>query len=410
LTFDPQTALAYARALSFPRRVGSPGEARARAFLVERFSSFGCAVEEQPFECSTGGELAVALLLAAAQVLIILTFWAWGGWPGLAVVPALLLLGLLSQVSRLSRLAAAAGLQPQAGESAAPPASALERALRWVGRLGRAARTANVVARHWPPEPANAPELILVAHWDSKSQPLPLVARMALVSVAGLSAVVFAVLTLLRLVWPAATSAAALAGLAALLAGVPLLLLYLSGSGNASPGALDNASGAGLVLHLAETFCSAPPPCKLTFLITGAEELGVLGASAYVRAAQAGGAWAQPSAVHVLNLDGVGSDGPLAYVGPPDTPLAHAVRVACAHLGLPLRRLPPIGALFDHIPFALAGLDALSLVTTGAAARAVHTPADTADRLSPLGFSTTGSVVQHVVTALAPSSPPPAEA
>jgi Zn-dependent M28 family amino/carboxypeptidase len=216
----------------------------------------------------------------------------------------------------------------------------------------------------------------------------------------------------LRLAWPAATSAAALAGLAALVAGVPLVLLYLVGSGNASPGALDNASGAGMVLHLAEHYQSARVPFRLTFLITGAEELGVLGASAYVRAAQSGGGWPSPRDVQVFNFDGVGGDGPLAYVGGPAAPLAQSVRAACADLNLPLRRLPLVGALFDHLPFADAGLDALSLVTTGASARAVHTPADTPNRLSLAGFSQAWSVVQHVLAALAPvlpnssSSPP----
>jgi Zn-dependent M28 family amino/carboxypeptidase len=157
-----------------------------------------------------------------------------------------------------------------------------------------------------------------------------------------------------------------------------------------------------MVLHLAEHYQSAPVPFRLTFLITGAEELGVLGASGYVRAAQAGGAWPSPRDVHVLNFDGVGSDGPLAYVGDPAAPLAQAMRAACADLNLPLRRLPLVGALFDHLAFADAGLDAVSLVTTGASARAVHTPADTPDRLSLAGFSSAWSVVQHVVAALAP--------
>jgi hypothetical protein len=61
-------------------------------------------------------------------------------------------------------------------------------------------------------------------------------------------------------------------------------------------------------------------------------------------------------------------------------------------------RLPLVGALFDHMPFAEAGLDAISLVTTGAAARRVHTPGDSADQLSEEGFRKAGEVVGRVVS------------
>ena len=135
----------------------------------------------------------------------------------------------------------------------------MSRLRRWWLARGRHYRTANVVARVPARAGATArPALLLVAHSDSKSQALPLVARMALIAVASLAALVL-LLTILRPWMLALTSAAAVAGLVAIFTGVPLLFLLMAGSGNASPGAIDNASGAGLVLHLAECLCAAPP-------------------------------------------------------------------------------------------------------------------------------------------------------
>ncbi|MCC6188698.1 MAG: M28 family peptidase [Anaerolineales bacterium] len=391
--------------MSYPRRVGSPGEARARAFLNRRLRMLGCEVEEQPFECSTGPDIAIALLLGAAQVLIVLTFWAWSGWPGLAVLPALLLLLLVGFAGRLSRAATRLAAGPvdvaQTGSGQSPLLGLMLAALRWPRRLGRRYATANLVARWQPPAAAAAPHLYLVAHWDSKSQVLPLVVRIGLIAVAVAAASVFEVLTLFRMVWPAVTSAAAVSGLIALLAGAPVLLLYLAGAGNASPGAVDNASGAGLLLHLAEHFCQDAPPVRLTFVFTGAEELGLQGAAAFVQAAAARGEWDAPERVRVLNLDGIGTDGPLAYIGSANAAVAQAVRAVCAARGWQLQRLPLVGTLYDHLPFADAGLDAISLVTTGAAVRSVHTPSDSAERLSEAGFRWAGTAVLGVVEQLA---------
>ena len=248
------------------------------------------------------------------------------------------------------------------------------------------------------------PHLYLVAHSDSKSQALPLVARMLLIAVAGLAAGAFGTLSVLRPLWPGLTSAAAIVGLVALVTGVPVLFLFLAGAGNDSPGAIDNASGAGLVLHLAEVLTAAQPKLDLTFLITGAEELGVVGATAYVSSpavAEGLRRLAGKGGLHLLNFDGVGGNGRLALVGGRSASrLAALVRACCVDLRQPLGRLPLVGALFDHIPFAEAGFDAVSLVTVGSAARSVHTAADSADKLDVEGFRQAGDVAMAVVEKL----------
>ena len=390
MAFDPAVAFAYARALARPRRVGTAANDRVIAETAERLKSFGCAVELDVFECSSRGEHAVALYVLSAQILILITFWLWGLSAWVAVLPALILAALILFSGQLFRLAARASLSPLGGTRI----SALRR--WWLAR-GPRYRTANIVAR--VPVQAGAaprPGLILMAHSDSKSQALPLPARMALVGVASLAACLFTLLTIVRVFVPAVTSWAALAGVVALVAGLPLMFLYIGGSGNASPGAVDNASGVGLVVHLAECLCAAPPLVPVTVVITGAEELGLLGAMAYLRDV---GREALRGA-RILNVDGIGTSGRLAIAGGGSGGLAQAVAEAARAQQIPLGRLLPIGAQFDHLPFADAGLDALTLATTGTDALSVHTPADNVTRLDEDGFRRAGLVALEVVERL----------
>ena len=108
---------------------------------------------------------------------------------------------------------------------------------------------------------------------------------------------------------------------------------------------------------------------------------------------------AQHGGLHVLNFDGVGVDGSLCYVGGSRQRqngdrinLLTYVQDACAELNLPLKRFGFIGALFDHIPFAQHGFDAVSLITVGRASRSVHTPHDAIDQLHVRGFDQAGRV------------------
>ena len=76
------------------------------------------------------------------------------------------------------------------------------------------------------------------------------------------------------------------------------------------------------------------------------------------------------------------------------------VQSACAEFDLPLKRFGFVGALFDHIPFAQRGFDAISLIAVGRASRSVHTPADAIDKLHVRGFDQAGRVALHVIAKL----------
>jgi len=225
---------------------------------------------------------------------------------------------------------------------------------------------------------ADAPRVWLMAHTDTKSQPVPSVVRAA-----GVGAVILAVVALtllgalgvLRTPGPTAPWWLA-AGALALLGGVPLALCTV---GSRSDGALDNASGMAAVLLAAEM---VPPRTPVGVVITTAEELGLAGARAWVATAA--------SEIAVLNCDGVDDIGVLTTMytgsraGPVLTALAQAARDE--HLRYRAMRLLP-GILVDSVAVADAGL-ATATVSRGTLAtlRRVHTAADTLEALRGNGI------------------------
>jgi Zn-dependent M28 family amino/carboxypeptidase len=165
--------------------------------------------------------------------------------------------------------------------------------------------------------------------------------------------------------------------------------LVLSPSGNESPGALDNGTGLAVLLALA----SKTPP-DVAFLVTDAEELGLAGARAVAREL--------PEVAGIINLDGLDDEGPVRIAerrqgmnrGPTGALATTLVRVG-RELGLDVvrRPLPPF-ILLDHEPLAAAGRPALTVVKgRWHSLLRVHTPADTADRLTGIGAARVATLI-----------------
>jgi acetylornithine deacetylase/succinyl-diaminopimelate desuccinylase-like protein len=392
MNFDPETALDYARALARPRRVGSGADEAVAQEIAQRLERCGWTVQRQPFRVSARVNAAIAVQIVAALLLIAAALWS-GAVP--AWIPAVGILILLMTADRIIRAAQARSVVPGVGE-------------RQPARNSPGIATANLIAAppHSPNTPT-APRLYLAAHYDSKSQFMPIVVRVALFAAAIGGAVAFAALTLAGMLLPALTPAAIVAGIFTMIIAAPLALLQVVEVGNASPGAIDNASGVGAVLHLAECLAARPDlltRLRVTLLFTSAEELGLLGAAAYVRQNETElRRQAASSAQYVLNLDSVGIEGALHYTDAPARSsgrLVKLLREACGELGIPVKRFSLPGALFDHMPFARLGLDAVSLTVVGRASRAIHTRGDAADKLQARGFELAGRVALRVMERL----------
>lgn len=148
----------------------------------------------------------------------------------------------------------------------------------------------------------------------------------------------------------------------------------------AGPGAGDDTAGVAVLLHVAGLLAAAQPPQDVVLLFTDGEELGLLGAQAFVHHR-----WAQDVGA-MVNLEARGNSGPAVLFETRNVPedawstlsavLPHPVTHAAFNA---VYRLLPndtdLSVLGSTVP-------ALNLALIGDAAR-YHTPADRAELLPP---------------------------
>jgi hypothetical protein len=355
--------------LARPRLFGTAGASHVAAAVRARLEAAGLAVEVQEFRFST--------------------------WPGRFAVPALgvllagvfvaaaILLGRGYATTAAATLAVAVLVLLSVPFVAGPAVDRLP--------FGRATGM-NLVAKR----PGHAARFLIVAHRDSKSQIAPLGLRILAAALIGIA-----------LAGGATAAAAGATGTAlpfVATGGVASLVFLLCSAGNASPGALDNATGLAALLDLAGSEAEG----DVAFLVTDAEELGLAGA----RAAVSG--WRAMEAV--INVDGLDDGGPLRLLtgrGPAATrrarPLADALTRAGRERGLAVRsHRVPAGLMVDHLPFASAGIRALTVMRgrTRALGR-VHRAADSADRLTGEGARAVAAIVHAALETLRAAVPRP---
>lgn len=238
------------------------------------------------------------------------------------------------------------------------------------------------------------PRLWLMAHIDTKSQPVSMFVRVA--GIIGtaivwiLAATLAAAASLTHLPgewrtigWPAI-------GIAGVLAGIPVAASFVS---DHSPGAFDNASGVATVLLIATTL---PRTVPLGVVITSAEELGFAGARAWARDRAAGVA---------INVDGVDDAGILTAmrtrVG--SSRLAGVFDRAASAAGIPHRDVALLpGVLVDAVALADAGWESVTISHGELRSLArIHTARDTSDRVSGDGIVRAATVMSAMTRELA---------
>lgn len=370
---ERQRAREAIHALAHPRMTGSPGAARVEAELRERFEALGYGIHELPFQ-----------------------FSAWPGRFGVPLVGAVVLLA--TTVAAAALVQGLAGLALGALGTAAAAMVGIARLLRRaIRRLPWDRReTANWLVQR----PDARPRFLIVAHRDSKSQGISTIARLGACALVALGMGALAVTSVLGLVRPDWIVGAAIAAAAAA-AGVGGALLVFARAENHSPGALDNATGLAALLAIA---AREREQDDIAFLVTDAEELGLVGAAAVAHRI--------PRVLGVVNLDGLDDRGPIHIVERFGLPrrglaphLAAAHLKAAAALELHARRRDlPLGIGVDHIPFTRAGHPALTVMRGDARAlRRVHRPEDTADRLDGRGAADVAALVSgalHLLRAM----------
>jgi hypothetical protein len=233
------------------------------------------------------------------------------------------------------------------------------------------------------------PRYIIMAHRDSKSQPVPLSFRGPAVVLALVVWLGLLIGALMHTARPLPGAVILVLGALGAVAGVILILCWVD---NSSPGALDNASGVTAALGIAAREAGSG---DVGFLITDAEELGLAGARA--------AAPHLPPVFGVINLDGLDDEGTFYVLERFGTlrkrglapHLAAALLQEAESRGEPAdRRDMPFGIPVDHIPVVKAGTPALTLMRGSLSSlKRVHRPGDDLEHLRGDGVRRTIELV-----------------
>ncbi|HEX2166230.1 MAG TPA: M28 family peptidase [Longimicrobiales bacterium] len=346
--FDPNAALR--EIATTPRLTGSEGAAEVGAKIRSRFEGMGYHVDEREFTFSPllgrFGITAVGalyLVTAFTASMFLYTGHPFGALALLLILLVLLVLGALFSSAAIDSLP-----------------------------YGRQ-QGVNMFATR----PGGTPRYIIMAHRDTKSQPLPLAFRGPAIILGILVWIALVIASLMHAARPLPGSVILLLGVTAVITGVILIFCWVD---NRSPGALDNASGVVAALGIAAREHQAG---DVAFLITDAEELGLAGARA-----AAGGL---PPVFGVINLDGLDDAGAFYVLerfgifrkkGLAPHLAAALLQEADARGEDADRRDLPFGIPVDHIPMVEAGIPALTLMRgTMQSLRRVHRPGDDLDHL-----------------------------
>jgi hypothetical protein len=349
-----------------PRPTGGEAIVEAQRYCTDVLERMGFVVTPRPFEYSafTGK---VATPLAGAWLGTSITAAAWaalGGRAGLALgllVVALVLLALVG------RYLATTGVV----------------SLPIVRRRGL-----NLAARRGNREPT----VWLVAHIDSKWQPVPMAVRAAGVVLLAASMIAGIVMSIFQWRTGAGHSLWAPILIAGWIGALPVMLSVV---GEKGPGAVDNASGVATVLEAAQLLGAGT---NVGVLITDAEELALAGALAWVRAR------AESRSI-ALNCDGVDDEGRLTVMFSgrrPDSLVATLHDVAASEQqGLRVMRMIP-GVLTDSVAFAGAGWTTATLSRGSLRTlRRVHTMGDNLAAMRGTGIAPTARVLAGAAMQLA---------
>jgi len=253
---------------------------------------------------------------------------------------------------------------------------------RWLGRRGvldlpfARARSTNLQATR------GASTLWLVAHLDSKSQPIPIVVR-ALAIIASLIflgvamgvAVAQIVVPMPPFVWYALATIE-------LLTSLPVMASVV---GAHSAGALDNASGVATVLRVAEL---VRREIEIGVMITGGEELGLAGARAWARDA---------AAARAINIDGVDDSGEIRLITSGRRPTGLLTMLG-ANWPRPVALVP--GVLMDGVALSDAGWEVVN-VSKGSwrTVSRIHTPRDDLAHLEGTGAEELATLLAGAIEA-----------
>ena len=379
-TYDAKGAYHHITQLAIPRLVGSAGETETQAYIVQQFTELGLDVSWEPFVFTKFPAEVLPRILSALFVLIVLSVpWFGERFPTPVCVACVLSLTVAMFFTQW------------------------QKRLEGLYNVGKKHRTENIIAKNNANRDDNTPAFLFVAHYDSKSQVLPIAVRMMAygIAIVGLMALTLVMLVrVIDLIWLPNYIVWGIVGITIFC----LLLLQINLTENHSPGAFDNASGVGVMLEVARVVMGRGEKKSITFLATGAEEYGMCGALRYI---QAHADEYDRENTYVINLDGLGVGNGVNLItryGIPPTrttrTLGNLFRTSSEALGIPVsERYLPIGVGLDSIPIASRGFETVTLTArgVGSVALKIHSKQDQSELLNADSLQQVGELIVDVI-------------
>lgn len=380
LGYDAKRAYHHIKRLAFPRLVGSTGEADARAYIVEQFTELGLHVVKEPFHFTKFPAEVLPRILCGLFVPVVVSVpWFGERFP----IPVCLICLLSLSIALFF--------------------TQWQKRFEGLYDVGRKHDSANIIATNGKKQDGNTPVLLFVAHYDSKSQILPIAVRAVAYGIAIVGLIILTVISVTQvstLIWLSDPIVWSIAGITTFC----LLLLQINLTQNRSPGGFDNASGVGVMLELARVVMARDEKKSITFLATGAEEYGMCGALRYI---QKHADEQDRNRTYVINLDGLGVGNGVNLVTRYGIPPVHTTRklaktfwASGASLGVQVsERYLPIGVGLDSIPIASRGFETVTLTAgdVGSVALKIHSKRDNADLLNVESLQQVGELITDVI-------------
>lgn len=378
--FDAHRAFEHVKELARHMRLpGSKGEKLAQAYIRGVGEDIGMPVREEVF---TYSDIPMTVVLPVV-CLAIATLCFFGSLAyflqtALCLIPAVMLM-----------LAVLAGFKWSS-------------AFEHYGARGHGKSSMNLIGEIKGKDPKGV--IMLSAHYDSKSQVMPVVVRAALFII-GFSGAILLGLALIVL------GILKLAGTNALgyppgfyISLVPAFLLFLlifNFTGNRSPGALDNASGEAVILEVARILANRPLENYNVIVASfGCEEVGLCGSINYLLSHENE---LREKPFFMLNYDMPSSrSGRLCintgFEFPPrltSRKINQMARVIADSRGFEIKGIYlPVGAAADHMPWVRHGFEATGFVS---AATRVHSSRDSVDLINREGLRRVGEMTIELV-------------
>jgi hypothetical protein len=382
--FDGQKAFQHVARLAELRRLpGTPGEPDARDYISGVGHEIGVEMRSERFAYSTipfSAMLPFLYLVISILCVVGSLTYLWGS--SFTAIPGAAIL-LASCISFKWY-------------------EANERFATWVGNKQSANLVGEIKA-----STGSQGTILLCAHYDSKSQLMPVAVR-AMLYLLGFSSATLLGLTLFVVGIMAAAGKDMLGSQVGFhISLVPALLIFalvFNRTGNKSPGALDDASGEAVILEAARVLAQRPlESLDVRVISFGCEEIGLIGSIKYLHAHEEE---FKRRPLFMMNFDMPFSpDGDIGLnsgfgIPPHRTSerLNQLSRKAAGEMGFEIKGiLLPARASADHMPWSKHGFEATGFVSTSPY---MHRSGDSIYRIDREALRRTGEIAMAVVREL----------